>query len=120
MMLFWNYFFANNGLLKVGYEINDKIDIELFGNFNKYEYDYDGGAYSDSDINNGYEEELKFGLKSNFKYNKGELVAILSKSDLERGFDSYNSWSNTTDSYLYKGKSVSAELINKYNIYHTS
>jgi vitamin B12 transporter len=109
-------FFANNGLLKLGYEINDKIDIELFGNFNKYEYDYDGGAYSDSDINNGYEEELKFGLKSNFKYNKGELVAILSKSDLERGFDSYNSWSNTTDSYLYKGKSVSAELINKYNI----
>ena len=25
-------FFANNGLLKLGYEINDKIDIELFGN----------------------------------------------------------------------------------------
>ncbi len=109
-------FLGNNGMLKLGYEINDKVNVELFGNYNKYEYDYDGGAYSDSDINNGYEEELRFGLKSNFKYNKGELVAIVSKSDLERGFDSFNGWTLATDSYLYKGNSLSAELINKYDI----
>ena len=112
-------FLGNNSLLKLGYQINDNFDVELFGNFNKYNYDYDGGAYSDSDINNGYEEEIRFGLKSNFKYNKGELVAIVSKSDLERGFDSFNGWTNATDSYLYKGKSLSAELINKYDISET-
>lgn len=112
-------FLGNNGLLKFGYQINDKIDVELFGNYNKYTYDYDTGAYSDSDINNGYEEEFRFGLKSNFKYNKGELVAIFSKSDLERGFDSFNSWTNETDNYLYKGNSLSAELINKYDISET-
>lgn len=105
---------SNNGLLKLGYEVTENLSFEVFGNSNKYEYDYDDSAYTDSNINNGYEDELKFGLKSNFSYKKGKLIAIVSSSDLERGFDSYNSFGNTTDSYVYKGKSLSAELVNKY------
>lgn len=109
-------FLGNNGLVKFGYQISNNASVELFANYNKYKYDYDGGAYFDSDINNGYEEELRVGLKTNYKYNKGQLVAIFSKSDLERGFDSFNGWTLETDSYLYKGNSLSAEIINKYNI----
>jgi len=107
-------FSSDNALLKLGFEANDNLTFETFGNYNQYKYDYDTGAYADSDINNGYEEEFKFGLRTNFSYAKGKLIAIVSSSDLERGFDSYNSWGNTTDSYVYKGKSFSAELMNKY------
>lgn len=107
-------FLSNNALLKLGFEATENLLFEVFGNYSKYEYDYDAGAYADSDINNGYEEEFKIGFKSDFTYKKGKLVAIVSSSNLDRGFDSYNSWENTTDSYQYKGRSFSAELINKY------
>ncbi len=107
-------FNSDNGLLKLGYEINDKLSFELFGNYNKYDYDYDDGAYADSNINNGYEKELKEGLKANYSYDKGELVIIGSASNLKRGFDSFNSFGGTTDSYEYIGKSLSVELVNKY------
>jgi len=107
-------FKSNNGLLKLGYEVNDNLSFELFGNYNKYDYDYDDSAYTDSNINNGYEKEIKHGLKANFSYNKGELVVIVSASNLKRGFDSFNSFGGTTDNYLYEGKSLSAEMVNKY------
>ncbi len=108
-------FLRNDALLKLGFEATEKLSFEFFGNYNKYDYEYDDGAYADSDINNGYEEQLRFGLKSNFNYDKGELVVTVSASDLERGFDSYNSWADVTDSYLYEGKSLFAEAINKYD-----
>jgi vitamin B12 transporter len=107
-------FNSNNSMLKLAYQATEKLNFELFGDFNEYQYDYDGGAYVDSDINNGFEKQLRVGFKSNFKYNKGEVIATLSKSDVERGFDSFNGFSNTTDSFLYEGKSLFAELINKY------
>ncbi len=108
-------FLNNNSMLKLGYQVSDQLNFELFGDYNQYDYDYDGGAYFDSDINNGSEEQLRVGLKSNFKYNKGKLIATVSMSDLERGFESFNGFSGTIDNYLYEGKTVFAELINKYN-----
>lgn len=108
-------FLSNNSMLKLGYQVSDKLSFELFGDYNQYDYDYDGGAYFDSDINNGSEEQLRVGLKSNFKYAKGELIGTVSMSDLERGFESFNGFSGTIDNYLYEGKTVFAELINKYN-----
>ncbi|MCF6278948.1 MAG: TonB-dependent receptor [Flavobacteriaceae bacterium] len=109
-------FNSSNGLIKLGYAVNDKLSFEAFGNYNRYEYDYDTGSYADSDINNGYEKEVKHGLKANFSYNKGELIVIGSASNLKRGFDSFNSFGGTTDSYLYEGKSLSAEIVNKYTL----
>jgi vitamin B12 transporter len=109
-------FLSNNSMLKLGYQASDNLSFELFGDYNEYDYDYDGGAYFDSEINNGSEEQLRVGLKSNFKYAKGELIGTVSMSDLERGFESFNGFSNTVDNYLYEGKTVFAELINKYNI----
>lgn len=109
-------FLGENGLLKLGYDINNKISLEFFGNYNKYNYDYDAGAYTDSNINNGFYKELKDGVKVNYAYNKGKLFIIGSASNLKRSFDSYNSWGGTTDNYAYEGKSLSVELVNKYTI----
>ncbi|AOW21989.1 hypothetical protein LPB138_02905 [Urechidicola croceus] len=108
-------FLSNNGLLKLGYQFNDKFSLEFFGNYSQYDYDYDNDIYSDSEVNNGNQEQFQYGIKSNFKYNNGELVASFSLSDLERGFDTYSSWTNSIDSYLYEGKSTFAEIVNKYN-----
>ena len=107
-------FKSNNSMLKLTYESTEKLSFELFGDYNDYKYDYDGGAYFDSDINNGFEKQLRVGLKCNYKYSKGEVIGTVSKSDVERGFDSFNGYANTVDSFLYEGKSLFAELINKY------
>ena len=106
---------SDAALVKLGFNVSDNLNFEVFGNYSKYKYDYDAGAYFDSEVNNGYEEQFQYGLKSEYKYEKGELLVTLSATDLERGFDSFNSWANTLDSYLYKGTSFFAEAINKYN-----
>lgn len=106
---------SDAALVKFGFEASEKLNFEVFGNYNRYTYEYDAGAYFDSDVNNGYEEQFQYGIKSDYKYEKGELLVTLSATNLERGFDSFNSWSNTLDSYLYNGTSFFAEAINKYN-----
>lgn len=108
-------FHSNNSMVKLGYKATDKLSFEIFGDYNDYDYDYDGGPYFDSEINNGYEKQLRVGFKSNFKYDKGELIGTVSTSELERGFESFNGFSNTVDNYLYEGESLFAEIINKYN-----
>lgn len=109
-------FKSENALLKLGYNATDKLSFQFFGNYNQYNYDYDAGSYADSDINKGFFKELKHGIKANYNYKKGALVVIGSASNLKRGFDSFNSWSATTDEFRYEGKSTSVELINKYTI----
>ncbi len=107
---------SDAALVKFGFEASEKLNFGVFGNYSKYKYDYDAGAYLDSEVNNGYEEQFQYGLKSGYKYKKGELLVTLSITNLERGFDSFNSFTNTLDSYLYKGTSFFAEAINKYGL----
>lgn len=109
-------FNSENALMKLGYEANDKLSFQFFGNYNQYDYDYDAGLYEDSDINNGFYKELKHGLKVNYSYKNGELIVLGSASNLKRGFNSYSSWTSTINSYRYEGKSLFAELVNKYTI----
>ena len=66
-------YYSKNGLLKLGYTFNKKLSIETFFNFDEFEYDYDTGIWEDSDINNGEQTQLRFGLRPSYKYNKGEV-----------------------------------------------
>ena len=108
-------FLSENALLKLGYEVSDDLNFGVFGNYNTYDYDYDGGAYFDSSINNGTESNLQIGFTSDFNYKNGNLKATFSTSDLDREFDSFNGFSGTIDHYEYKGTSFFAEAINKYD-----
>lgn len=108
-------FLSNDFMAKFGYEVTEKVSLEVFGNYNQYDYDFDGGAYFDSDVNNGSEEQFRFGLKSGFDYKKGALQITVSSGDLTREFDSFNGFSGTLDHYVYEGKSLYAEVINKYS-----
>ncbi|GAB1309104.1 TonB-dependent vitamin B12 receptor [Urechidicola sp. KH5] len=107
-------FVSNNAMVKLNYALSNRLKVGVFGHFNQYDYDYDAGAFADSDINNGNEKENRYGVVASYEYDKGELKATGSWSDLERGFDSYNGWTDTVDNYLYEGKTVFAEIINKY------
>ncbi|NEW77866.1 MAG: TonB-dependent receptor [Gelidibacter sp.] len=107
-------FKATNTFVRLGYKFNEKINVQLFSHYDKDVYDFDGGAFSDSDINNGENEQLRFGFSSNFNYEKGIFSASASYNKNDRILDIFNSWSNATDHFEYTGKTYVADVINNY------
>ena len=108
-------YYANNGLVKLGYKVTDKISLEAFFNFDDFTYTFDTGAYADSDKNDGDQKQLRFGFKSNFRYNRGEAYVLVSTNKVERNINQFNSFSNTLDAYFYRGKSFVIDAVNKFN-----
>ena len=108
-------FYSKNGLLKVGYAFNDKLSIETFLNYDEFEYDFDGGAFSDSDVNTGNQEQFRVGVKPKFNYKNGQVYLLASANVVERDLKQYNSWAGTLDSYEFVGRSVNLDLVNKYD-----
>jgi vitamin B12 transporter len=107
-------FSSKNGLLKLGYTINEKVTIESFFNFDEFDYDFDAGAFSDNDVNKGDQEQLRFGIKPKYTYNKGQVYLLASINSVKRNLDTFNSFSGTLDNYQYTGKSFNLDLVNKY------
>jgi len=107
-------FYSKNGLLKLGYKINEKVTIESFLNFDEFDYDFDAGAFLDIDVNEGNQEQLRFGIKPKFTYNNGQLYLLASINTVKRNFNSFNSFSGTLDNYQYNGRSLNLDLVNKY------
>ena len=109
-----DHYYSKNGLLKLGYGKNDKLSIETFLNYDAFEYDFDSGAFSDSDVNTGSQEQLRFGVKPTYKYNNAEVYLLASLNSVERNFQQFNSFSNTLDAYQFKGRSLYLDLVHKY------
>jgi vitamin B12 transporter len=109
-------FKATNSFVRIGYKINDNFDVQLLSNYDKNTYDYDAGAFSDSNINNGKNEQVRVGISSNYVYSKGSLKLIASYNKIDRMFDSFNSWANTTDHFEYTGKTSIIDVVNNYKI----
>ncbi len=105
-------FLTTNAYMNFGYAINSNFKISLFGNYDKDKFDYDGGAFTDSKINNGINKQNRVGVTSNFKYQKGRLKAVASYNKIERNFDSYNSWANATDHFEYTGTTFFSDVVN--------
>jgi vitamin B12 transporter len=107
-------FYSKNALLKLGYKVNDKVNITSFLNYDVFEYDFDAGAFSDSDVNMGDQEQFRVGIRPNYTYNKGELYLLASANMVRRNLNQFNSFSNTLDEYEFVGRSVNLDLVNKY------
>ena len=107
-------FEASNSFVRLGYKFNEKFNVQLFSNYDKNVYDFDAGAFSDSDSNNGENEQLRFGFSSNFNYEKGIFSASASYNKNDRMLDIFNSWSDATDHFEYTGKTYVADVINDY------
>ena len=105
---------SNNGFLKLGYEFNTQFRIETFLNFDAFDYTFDAGAFNDSDINLGNQEQFRIGIRPQLKYKKGEVFLNASINSLDRSFESFNSFSGGTNVFVYKGTSVILDLVNKY------
>jgi vitamin B12 transporter len=107
-------FYSKNGLLKLGYQINEKLTIASFLNFDEFDYDFDAGAFSDSSVNIGSQEQFRVGVQPQYTYAKGQVYLLASINSVKRNFNSFNAFSNTLDSYQYNGESINLDLVNKY------
>ena len=107
-------FQSTNTYIRLGYDISEKVNVTLFNNFDRDVYDYDAGAFQDSDINNGKNKQVRFGLTSDFNYNKGNLKLIASYNENDRILNSFSSWTNTINHSEYTGKSLNLDLVNEY------
>ncbi|WP_457617256.1 TonB-dependent receptor plug domain-containing protein [Lutibacter sp.] len=107
-------FKATNSFVRLGYQFNDKVTVQVFSNYDKNTYDYDAGAFTDSDINNGENKQFRVGLFTSYKYAKGNLKLTASYNKNDRMFESFNGWTNTTDRFEYTGKTYVVEAVNNY------
>jgi vitamin B12 transporter len=109
-------FLTTNSYVNFGYTVASNFKVNLFGNYDKDNYDYDAGAFTDSKINNGVNKQIRVGISSNFDYKKGILKAIVSYNKIDRMFDSFNSWTSSTDHFEYTGKTYFIDVVNNYKI----
>ncbi|QVY66476.1 TonB-dependent siderophore receptor [Polaribacter sp. Q13] len=108
-------FYSKNALLKLGYAVNDKFSIETFLNYDNFDYDFDAGAFSDSDVNIGDQEQFRVGVKPKYTYNKGEVYLLASANVVERNLEQFNSFAGALDNYEFVGRSVNLDLVNRYD-----
>ena len=108
-------YYSKNGLLKLGYTFNEKLSVESFFNFDEFEYDYDTGIWEDSDINNGEQTQLRFGVRPTYKYNKGEVYLLASFNNVKRTDNNFSTFSNVINTSVFKGESTNLDLVNKYS-----
>ncbi|MBG7630389.1 MAG: TonB-dependent receptor [Bacteroidetes bacterium] len=107
-------FQAANAYVRLGYNFSEKFNVDLFSNYDRDVFEYDAGGFQDSDINNGVNTQTRYGLTSNYKYNKGSLKLIASFNESDRMLESFNSWTNEINHSEYTGKSVNVDLVNSY------
>lgn len=107
-------FYSRNILLKLGYTFHKQFSIQSFFNFDEFEYGFDTGAFADSEVNEGNQKQVRFGIKPSFTYKKGQLYLLASLNKVKRGLDQFNSFSNTLDNYQFNGQSINLDLVNKY------
>jgi vitamin B12 transporter len=99
-------FYSENGLVKLGYQFSEKLNVESFFNIDNLEYSFDAGTNSDSNTNEATQKQLRIGIKPNYTYKNGNLVAIASLNRVKRIlFDD-----------TFEGSSTNIEVINKLDI----
>ena len=105
---------SKNGLLKLGIALTSEVKITTFFNYDSFHYSYDAGAYSDSNVNTGNQEQLRFGIKPSYTHKRGELYMLASINSIDRTLNSFNAFANSVNVFGYKGESINLDLVNKY------
>ncbi|MCI2228074.1 TonB-dependent receptor [Polaribacter sp. MSW13] len=108
-------FHRKNTLLKLGYDFSKNMSVETFLNYDEFDYNFDAGAFSDSDVNTGNQEQFRVGVKPKFSYKNGQVYLLASLNVVERDVDQFNSYAGTLDNYEFVGRSINLDLVNKYD-----
>ncbi|OSY89482.1 hypothetical protein WH52_02280 [Tenacibaculum holothuriorum] len=109
-------FYGRNGLVKLGYQINDAIKVDAFLNYDAFDSEFDAGAYRDNSDNNWKYSQVRYGIKPSYKYNKGEVYALASFNEIKRDLTQFNSFANRIDNSVYEGTAINIDLVNKYSV----
>ncbi len=104
---------SKNALAKLGYKFDNSLKIDAFLNYDEFDGDYDAGVYGDNPDNNSKSYQIRYGVRPSYKYNKGEVYALVSLNEVERKLKSFNSFSNELQDYKYIGTSVNVDLVNR-------
>ena len=105
---------SRNGFLKLGYKLSDQFSIDAFVNYDDFDYTFDLGSFRDTDANFGDQEQVRIGIRPQFKYNKGEVFLNASVNVLDRTINSLNTFSGGINVFDYSGQSINLDLVNKY------
>lgn len=109
-----------NVLQKVGFQFNDKLSFDVFGNYdairNTFDNPYSGPMSSNDDLNNrSFSEQFRLGIQSNYKYAKGELNVNVNGATIEREIYLTNTWAGGIDVSEYSSRNANFDVVNKYN-----
>lgn len=107
-------YYGKNGLLKLGYDFSEQVSITTFLNYDAFDYDFDAGAYADSDVNEGNQEQLRLGIQPKYEYKNGTMYLLASINRIKRNINQFNSFGNTLDNYVFEGESLNLDFVNKY------
>ena len=110
-----DYFSRVNAQQKIGIQFNSKFSIETFTNYDRLKSSFDGGNYTDESANISLSEQFRVGFAPKYKYVKGELNFVTGFTNLERNYDTYSSFTSSVEKSYFKSRSVSIDLVNKYN-----
>lgn len=114
--------FSRIGVLqKFGYAISDKLNVNLFGNYdavrNTFDNPFSGSMISNDDVNNkSFSEQFRLGLQSTYKYAKGEFNLNVNGGTIDREVFITNTWAGGIDAYDYSSRNANIDLVNKLNI----
>ncbi len=108
-----------NLMSKIGFAVSKKVDLNFFGNYDRFYNDYDLGFdnsnKSDIKLNKSEQRQFRFGFSPEFRYEKGTLNLNSSFSKTERDFDDFSSFDNKLNLLTYQSRSVNVDAFNKYN-----
>jgi len=101
-------FKQKNALVKLGYKVSDKFNLNFLAGYDDIEADYDGGAYTDGN-NQQFNSQVRVGITPTYKYNQGKisLKTLVNLNDKEF-VSEYPSHDN--------GKNIQTDLVHAHQI----
>lgn len=109
-----------NSLVKLGYNVTDKLALNFFANFDRLKFNFDNTFDNlnnpDTPFNVATSEQFRFGFAPKFSYKRGEFTINSAFNTIERNYNMFSSWSGSIDESNFKSRSINVDLFNKYDI----
>lgn len=90
-----------DALFRLGYRVNDNIDVQIFAGYDTFVADYDDGQYTDAP-NQQESEQWRVGARIGINHKKGELQASVQQTSIRKEFisaypEKYKSYGTMAD-----------------------
>lgn len=102
-------FYRQNALLKIGYEINNKVKVGIQGSFNKFNNEFDSSYPAEDADFFSESKQNRAVFTTDFSYAKGELKARGFYTEIDRE-------SNSFGGSIYQGEVKGFDVFNNYRV----